>query len=79
MDRASDSGSEGWGFESLPVYHDAGSQLLRPSFRIFTRKNGKSTTKQLEKVWRKLCFLKLSQQLVTASRFFVKSSRLIVD
>ena len=21
MDRASDSGSEGWGFESLPVYH----------------------------------------------------------
>ena len=22
MDRASDSGSEGWGFESLPVYHE---------------------------------------------------------
>lgn len=21
MDRASDSGSEGWGFESLPAYH----------------------------------------------------------
>ena len=48
MDRASDSGSEGWGFESLPVYHDAGSQLSRPSFRIFTHKNGKSTIKRLE-------------------------------
>ena len=43
MDRASDSGSEGWGFESLPAYHDAGSQLLRPSFRIFTVKYSKTT------------------------------------
>ena len=25
MDRASDSGSEGWGFESLPVYQEKGS------------------------------------------------------
>ena len=25
MDRASDSGSEGWGFESLPVYQKTGS------------------------------------------------------
>ena len=27
MDRASDSGSEGWGFESLPVYQKADTHL----------------------------------------------------
>ena len=27
MDRASDSGSEGWGFESLPVYHEKNTPL----------------------------------------------------
>ena len=29
MDRASDSGSEGWGFESLPVYHISTMVLIR--------------------------------------------------
>ena len=29
MDRASDSGSEGWGFESLPVYQ---SKIIRTRF-----------------------------------------------
>ncbi len=28
MDRASDSGSEGWGFESLPVYHQKAAFCL---------------------------------------------------
>ena len=28
MDRASDSGSEGWGFESLPVYHEKTTVLI---------------------------------------------------
>ena len=28
MDRASDSGSEGWGFESLPVYHEKATVLI---------------------------------------------------
>ena len=32
MDRASDSGSEGWGFESLPVYQKRGRPDGRPLF-----------------------------------------------
>ena len=32
MDRASDSGSEGWGFESLPVYHADRSPTLEACF-----------------------------------------------
>ena len=34
MDRASDSGSEGWGFESLPVYQikDGVNGRFTPSF-----------------------------------------------
>ena len=37
MDRASDSGSEGWGFESLPVCHEKGfkSKDLRPFSCIY--------------------------------------------
>ena len=30
MDRASDSGSEGWGFESLPVYQKRIIRILSP-------------------------------------------------
>ena len=33
MDRASDSGSEGWGFESLPVYQKRGC-LMASSFLV---------------------------------------------
>ena len=46
MDRASDSGSEGWGFESLPVYHNRyrnGYKRVRYGFffiPIFTPKQG---------------------------------------
>ena len=32
MDRASDSGSEGWGFESLPVYQKSGCPFGQPLF-----------------------------------------------
>ena len=43
MDRASDSGSEGWGFESLPVYQKRGC-LMASSFLVHreerTRKDG---------------------------------------
>ena len=37
MDRASDSGSEGWGFESLPVYHskNAASEKMQRFFFDF--------------------------------------------
>ena len=44
MDRASDSGSEGWGFESLPVYQikeeipKGISSFISPSGRKGTRK-----------------------------------------
>ena len=34
MDRASDSGSEGWGFESLPVYHEK-TVIVIPQLRSF--------------------------------------------
>ena len=56
MDRASDSGSEGWGFESLPVYHDAGSQLLRPSFHVFTIKHRKTSISRIKTSLRKCRF-----------------------
>ena len=36
MDRASDSGSEGWGFESLPVYQNKKGGLRLPFY--FARK-----------------------------------------
>ena len=42
MDRASDSGSEGWGFESLPVYQKRGC-LLASSFLVH-RKDGLERT-----------------------------------
>ena len=32
MDRASDSGSEGWGFESLPVYQKSGVRSANAAF-----------------------------------------------
>ena len=32
MDRASDSGSEGWGFESLPVYQKREDTIWYPLF-----------------------------------------------
>ena len=38
MDRASDSGSEGWGFESLPVYQKGQIPSGIWSFCIFGRK-----------------------------------------
>ena len=40
MDRASDSGSEGWGFESLPAYqkYGEGKSLLHIFIRRGTRK-----------------------------------------
>ena len=34
MDRASDSGSEGWGFESLPAYHEKGYPIWDNPFGI---------------------------------------------
>ena len=34
MDRASDSGSEGWGFESLPAYHEKGYPIWDNPFHI---------------------------------------------
>ena len=37
MDRASDSGSDGWGFESLPVYQKEKGRL-RPPFFFLARK-----------------------------------------
>ena len=36
MDRASDSGSEGWGFESLPVYHSKNAASERCSVSFLT-------------------------------------------
>ena len=43
MDRASDSGSEGWGFESLPVYQTRQirtfHQLVRGSDLLFIYEN----------------------------------------
>ena len=44
MDRASDSGSEGWGFESLPVYQKEGHPLGCPSFWLY----GKEGTRKIE-------------------------------
>ena len=35
MDRASDSGSEGWGFESLPVYHKSTLTLIELAWISF--------------------------------------------
>ena len=35
MDRASDSGSEGWGFESLPVYHEKSHFCLLTKVTFF--------------------------------------------
>ena len=50
MDRASDSGSEGWGFESLPVYHMSTLTLIELAWTFFiiildfTLKRGKNAT-----------------------------------
>ena len=47
MDRASDSGSEGWGFESLPAYQKAVIPLGMAAFLVFwkrrTQKAGPGT------------------------------------
>ena len=40
MDRASDSGSEGWGFESLPVYQKRGDTIRYLLFFGATRRKG---------------------------------------
>ena len=39
MDRASDSGSEGWGFESLPVYHEKAHICLPDKCVLFSTKS----------------------------------------
>ena len=50
MDRASDSGSEGWGFESLPVYHMSTLTLIELAWTFFvivlafTPKRGENAT-----------------------------------
>ena len=41
MDRASDSGSEGWGFESLPVYQIKERIPTRVSSLLFRASHGK--------------------------------------
>ena len=41
MDRASDSGSEGWGFESLPVYQIKKRIPIRVSSSLFRATRGK--------------------------------------
>ena len=38
MDRASDSGSEGWGFESLPAYHLTGYPIRDNLLNFYVRK-----------------------------------------
>ena len=43
MDRASDSGSEGWGFESLPAYHRRGKVRFAPAFFCLQQKKTPST------------------------------------
>ena len=50
MDRASDSGSEGWGFESLPAYHMSTLTLIELAWTFFiiildfAPKRGKNAT-----------------------------------
>ena len=61
MDRASDSGSEGWGFESLPVYHISRLTLIEldGNFFIilgFTLNMGKNATFQ-EITWKVAFFI----------------------
>ena len=60
MDRASDSGSEGWGFESLPVYHMSTLTLIELAWTFFliildiTPKGGKNAT--FREITRKVAF-----------------------
>ncbi len=60
MDRASDSGSEGWGFESLPVYHMSTLTLIELAWTFFliildiTPKGGKNAT--FREIARKVAF-----------------------
>ena len=42
LDRASDSGSEGWGFESLQAYHVVAKFSLRPRFFMLIAKKTSS-------------------------------------
>ena len=65
MDRASDSGSEGWGFESLPVYHMSTLTLIELAWTFFliildiTPKGGKNAT--FREITRKVAFLHYSK------------------
>ena len=65
MDRASDSGSEGWGFESLPVYHMSTLTLIELAWTFFiyildfTLKRGKIAT--FREITRKVAFLHYSK------------------
>ena len=60
MDRASDSGSEGWGFESLPVYHMSTLTLIELAWTFFliilgiAPKGGKNAT--FREITRKVAF-----------------------
>ena len=49
MDRASDSGSEGWGFESLPVYQAKKEDtLLGILFFSFALRAGRDSKSQMQ-------------------------------
>ena len=64
MDRASDSGSEGWGFESLPVYHMSTLTLIELAWTFFiiildfTHKRGKNAT--FREIARKVAFFRVN-------------------
>ena len=65
MDRASDSGSEGWGFESLPAYHMSTLTLIELAWTFFiyildfTLKMGKIAT--FRGITQKVAFLHYSK------------------
>ena len=65
MDRASDSGSEGWGFESLPAYHMSTLTLIELAWTFFliildiAPKGGKNAT--FREITRKVAFLHYSK------------------
>ena len=50
MDRASDSGSEGWGFESLPAYQIKERIPIRGSSLLFRPPGGKGLVQQAVKI-----------------------------
>ena len=65
MDRAADSGSEGWGCESLPAYHMSTLTLIELAWTFFiyildfTLKMGKNAT--FREITRKVAFLHYSK------------------